>query len=155
VLPPFLIWKGKQHQSNWYTASDSSDTQFGWTYAYSDNDWTDNELGTEYIKAFDRATAGRTGENEYRLLIMDSHSSYISWRFIEFAFLVVLRFETERAVNHAYEEGAERPEEDAATYTHIHRIEPWRSPISMGSASVFRCNVQPVGDRLIEVDVDG
>jgi hypothetical protein len=85
VLPPFLIWKGKQHQSNWYTSSDSSDTRFGWTYAYSDNGWTDDELGVEYIKAFDRATAVRTGENEYRLLIMDNHSSHVSWKFIEFA----------------------------------------------------------------------
>jgi hypothetical protein len=49
---PFIIWKGKQHQPNWYTTGDTDDRHSdkflipsfrstkGWLCAYSDNGWT-------------------------------------------------------------------------------------------------------------------
>jgi DDE superfamily endonuclease/Tc5 transposase-like DNA-binding protein len=84
ALPPLVIWKGKQHQSNWYKTDDKGDRK-GWTYAFSDNGWTDNDLGYEYIQAFDRATASKSPANEHRLVIMDNHGSHVTWRFIKFA----------------------------------------------------------------------
>jgi DDE superfamily endonuclease/Tc5 transposase DNA-binding domain len=83
-LPPFIIWKGKQHQSNWYTTDDDHDRK-GWRYAYSNNGWTDNELGVAFIEAFDQATKHKTRDGEYRLVVMDNHGSHISWQFIQFA----------------------------------------------------------------------
>ena len=62
ALPPLIIWKGKQHQSNWYRTDDKGDRK-GWMYAYSDNGWTDNDLGYEFIQAFDKATASKSTAN--------------------------------------------------------------------------------------------
>ena len=57
-----------------------------------------------------------------------------------------LRVEAERVANRAYEEGAERPEEDTATYTHA-VLNPGEARFPWAQqAHVFRCNVQPVGD---------
>ena len=77
ALPPLIIWKGKQHQSNWYRTDDKGDRK-GWMYAYSDNGWTDNDLGYEFIQAFDKATASKSTANQYRLVIMDNHGSHLT-----------------------------------------------------------------------------
>lgn len=51
----------------------------------SENGWTDNELGLDWLKpCFEPATAPYV-KGEYRLLLVDGHSSHVSSEFIIFA----------------------------------------------------------------------
>ena len=43
ALAPFLIWKGKRHQKEWYRMYSPE----GWMYAVSEKGWTDNDLEFE------------------------------------------------------------------------------------------------------------
>jgi hypothetical protein len=48
--------------------------------ALSDNGWTTDDLGVEWVKHFDRHTASRT-YGVRRLLILDGHSSHATLEF--------------------------------------------------------------------------
>ncbi|KAI8416172.1 hypothetical protein FOFC_02490 [Fusarium oxysporum] len=48
-----------------------------WAIATSPNGWTDNEIGLEWLKHFDRCTT-KQSKNRYRLLILDGHESHHS-----------------------------------------------------------------------------
>ena len=54
VLPPMIIMKGKYVQKSWI---ENSPLPPGTRWAASPSGWTDNELGVNYIKAFDEWTA--------------------------------------------------------------------------------------------------
>jgi len=73
--PPFVILSGKLHQASWY-----KDLPSDWVVAVSDNGWTTDELGLEWLKHFDRSTSTRT-TGAYRLLILDGHSSHATPEF--------------------------------------------------------------------------
>ncbi|KAI1675982.1 Transposase [Pyrenophora tritici-repentis] len=77
-LPPFVILSGKVHQSNWYR-----NLLLDWTVGVSDNGWTTDELGVEWVKHFDQHTAARTA-GVYRLLILDGHSSHATPEFDQY-----------------------------------------------------------------------
>ena len=51
--------------------------------AVSDNGWTTDELGVDWIKHFYRCTASRTS-GVYRLLILNSHSSHATPEFDQY-----------------------------------------------------------------------
>ena len=77
-LPPFVILSSKAHQSSWYR-----DLPLDWTVGVSDNGWTIDELGFEWVKHFDQHTAARTA-GVYRLLILDGHSSHATPEFDQY-----------------------------------------------------------------------
>ncbi|EDO03136.1 hypothetical protein SS1G_05615 [Sclerotinia sclerotiorum 1980 UF-70] len=52
-IPPFLIVKGEYHLSNWYT---EGDLLYDWLIKLTINGWTDNEIGLEWIKHFNKHT---------------------------------------------------------------------------------------------------
>ena len=52
-LPPFLIWKGQQHQETWYQITEQDERLRGYAYATSANGWTDDSLGLHYIEHYD------------------------------------------------------------------------------------------------------
>jgi hypothetical protein len=74
-LPPFVILSGKLHQASWY-----QHVPLGWVLAVSDNGWTTDELGVEWVKHFNRHTAPLT-HGVYLLLILDGHSSHATPEF--------------------------------------------------------------------------
>ncbi|KAL2890653.1 hypothetical protein HOO65_010011 [Ceratocystis lukuohia] len=76
-IPPFIISAGKDHLANWYQ---QCDLPGDWVIALSENGWTNNKLGLEWLKHFDRAIAKRTN-SLYRLLILDGHESH---HFVEY-----------------------------------------------------------------------
>ncbi|RFN43212.1 tigger transposable element-derived protein 6, partial [Fusarium flagelliforme] len=76
-IPPFIIGAGKDHLATWY---EECDLPGDWVIALSENGWTNNNLGLEWLKHFDRATAKRTN-SRYRLLILDGHESHHSVEF--------------------------------------------------------------------------
>jgi hypothetical protein len=73
-IPPFIIGSGQYHLANWYR---ESNLPGDWVIATSQNGWTNNELGLEWLKHFDRSTAKRS-VSLYRLLILDGHESHHS-----------------------------------------------------------------------------
>ncbi|KFZ25260.1 hypothetical protein V502_00261 [Pseudogymnoascus sp. VKM F-4520 (FW-2644)] len=77
AIPPFIIVAGKYHLSAWY---ESSQLPLNWVIAVSENGWTTNERGLEWIQHFDKYTKACT-KGAYRLLILDGHESHHSTDF--------------------------------------------------------------------------
>lgn len=76
AIPPFIIFAGKYHLSAWY---EGNDIPQDWTIALSENGWTTNELGVEWLRHFVKHTYQRVGT--YQLLILDGHKSHNSLEF--------------------------------------------------------------------------
>ncbi|KAF4453469.1 hypothetical protein F53441_3879, partial [Fusarium austroafricanum] len=74
AIPPFIIGTGQYYLANWYR---ESNLPGDWAIATSPNGWTDNEIGLEWLKHFDRCTT-KQSKNRYRLLILDGHESHHS-----------------------------------------------------------------------------
>ncbi len=79
-LPPFIIFEGKNHLSAWY---EDSGLPLDWVITLSENGWTTNEIGYEWIQHFNQYTKNRT-TGIYRLLVLDGHESHISVQFQQF-----------------------------------------------------------------------
>jgi hypothetical protein len=77
-LPPFVILAGKLHQASWYQGLPPD-----WTIAVSDNGWTTDKLGLEWVKHFNRHTETCT-IGAWRLLILDGHRSHATPDFDQF-----------------------------------------------------------------------
>lgn len=74
AIPPFIIFAGKTHLSSWY---ENSPLPKDWVISVTENGWTTNEKGIEWIQHFEKHTRPRrTGG--YRLLIIDGHESHHS-----------------------------------------------------------------------------
>ena len=74
AIPPFIIFQGKHHLSAWYK---EESLPRDWVIAVSENGWTTNKLGIEWLEHFDRHTKGRV-VGSHRLLVLDGHESYSS-----------------------------------------------------------------------------
>ncbi len=75
LLDPLFIFAGRVHQTQWYQAL-QDDTYSNWHIAVSENGWTNNEIGIDWLRTvFDEPTKARC-RGKYRLLIMDQHSSH-------------------------------------------------------------------------------
>ncbi|KAF6525264.1 hypothetical protein HZS61_011059 [Fusarium oxysporum f. sp. conglutinans] len=77
AIEPFIIGAGQNHLANWH---EEPTLPCDWVIAMSQNGWTNNELGLEWLKHFDRRTADRS-VGSYRLLILDGHESHHSVEF--------------------------------------------------------------------------
>src|SRR6478736_5708502 len=73
-IAPFIIGAGQYHLANWYRESNLPPD---WVIATSQNGWTNNKLGLEWLKHFDQSTTNRS-TGPYRLLILDGHESHHS-----------------------------------------------------------------------------
>jgi hypothetical protein len=78
VIPPFVIHAGKVHQSNWYHSLPAD-----WVVAVSNNGWTTDQLGIEWIKHFNTHTESCT-KGTHRLLILDGHGSHATPEFDQY-----------------------------------------------------------------------
>jgi len=82
VLPSFVIFKGAAHYMGCHTETSDPEKNF----AYSPNGWTDNKLGLEWLRHFDKHTRDRQGGNSHPcLLILDGHHSHINLEFCQYA----------------------------------------------------------------------
>ncbi|EMD58420.1 hypothetical protein COCSADRAFT_350827 [Bipolaris sorokiniana ND90Pr] len=77
-LPPLVILSGKVHKNSWYNGLPPD-----WAISVSDNGWTTDQLGVEWVKHFNQHTAARTA-GVYRLLILDSYSSHATPEFDQY-----------------------------------------------------------------------
>jgi hypothetical protein len=80
-IPPFIIFKGATHLSSWY--NDDVQLPRNWVITLSENGWTTNAIGFEWIQHFEKHTQSRT-KGVYRLLILNSHESHISVEFQQY-----------------------------------------------------------------------
>ena len=78
AVPPFIIFDGKLHQMRWY----QSGVPATWRIAVSENGWTNDKLGLEWIHHFHESTKHCKGK--WRLLIFDGHGSHQTAEFREF-----------------------------------------------------------------------
>src|SRR6478752_2452280 len=72
AIDPFIVVAGEFHLQNWYKESNLPAT---WVIATTENGWTDNETGLDWLKHFNRAITDRS-VGAYRLLILDGHESH-------------------------------------------------------------------------------
>lgn len=77
AIPPFVIFAGKNHLESWY---ENADIDPLWCVGVSQNGWTTNELGLEWISHFKNATFPRK-VGRYCLLVLDGHESHHSTDF--------------------------------------------------------------------------
>jgi hypothetical protein len=80
AIPPFIIFKGRHHLSAWYKEEDLPQD---WVIAVSDNGWTTNKLGLQWLKHFDEHTKKRV-IGSHRLLVIDGHESHDSLQFQQY-----------------------------------------------------------------------
>jgi hypothetical protein len=80
AVPPFIIVAGKNHLASWYQNSGFPPS---WVIAVSENGWTTNERGIDWIQHFEKHTKART-IGGYRLLVLDGHESHHSVEFEEY-----------------------------------------------------------------------
>jgi hypothetical protein len=79
-VPPFLVVKGSYHLSNWYT---EGGLPHDWVIKPTNNGWTTNETGLDWLKHFDKHTTPRA-RGPYRMLVLDGHESHESAEFQEY-----------------------------------------------------------------------
>jgi len=81
IISPFIIWQGKTHWESYYPEGGLINKA---TFAVSDSSYMDDELGFEYMKEhFEPYT--RCDPPALRCLIVDGHSSHVSWRVVQYA----------------------------------------------------------------------
>tara|TARA_R110002003_G_scaffold1844_5_gene23580 strand:+ start:522 stop:1697 length:1176 start_codon:yes stop_codon:yes gene_type:complete len=80
AIPPFIIFQGENHLPAWYK---EDNLPHDWVIAISENGWTTNKHGLEWLKHFDKHTKERT-VGAYRLLIVDGHDSHITPAFHQY-----------------------------------------------------------------------
>jgi hypothetical protein len=80
AIPPFIIYKGRVHISAWY---EEAHIPYEWKLSVSENGWTNNVLGLEWLKHFDEHTKERQ-VGAYRLLILDGHESHLNQGFKDY-----------------------------------------------------------------------
>ena len=80
AIPSFIIFKAKNHLSAWYK---DPDLPHEWVITLSENGWTMNEIGFEWIQHFEKYTRSCT-KGTYCLLILDSHKSHLSVEFQQY-----------------------------------------------------------------------
>jgi hypothetical protein len=79
-LPPFIIFAAKLHQSSWYKEDEIPQD---WAISVSENGWTDDKIGIDWIQHFHKHTESRT-KGRFRALVMDGHGSHHTGKFEEF-----------------------------------------------------------------------
>jgi DDE superfamily endonuclease/Tc5 transposase DNA-binding domain/helix-turn-helix, Psq domain len=79
-LPPLIIFAAKTFRSTWF----SQELPAGFAFTVSDNGWTTDQIGLWWLETiFEKYTKEHT-KGQYRLLILDGHSSHLTPQFDQF-----------------------------------------------------------------------
>jgi hypothetical protein len=79
-VPLFLVVQGVNHLANWYS---ETDLPRNWVIKPTNNGWTNNKTGLEWLKHFDKHTAPRA-KGLYRMLVLDGYKSHESIEFQDY-----------------------------------------------------------------------
>ena len=75
VLPSMVIFASKTHRTAWF---ENAEIPSDWTIAVSNNSWTNNQLGFDWLQSvFEPNTKDHT-KDIYQLLILDRHNSHLT-----------------------------------------------------------------------------
>jgi hypothetical protein len=77
AIPPFIIFQGKHHLFAWHK---EESIPHDWVIAVSENGWTTNELGLQWLVHSDEHTNRRT-VGGYQLFIVNGYKSQNSLEF--------------------------------------------------------------------------
>ncbi len=80
-LSLYVILKGRRWKDDWYPSDMKQDARI----SLSENSWTDNKLCIECIRNCFEPETRSYFRGEYRILIVDGHSSHVSTEFVQFA----------------------------------------------------------------------
>jgi hypothetical protein len=80
-MPPWFLVKGQFYIESWFIDTDLPDN---YTICPTPNGWTDEIISFAWLQVFDEFTSLRIQKGKYRLLLMDNHSSHLTYNFIEF-----------------------------------------------------------------------
>jgi hypothetical protein len=75
---PLIIFKGGNLHSSWFPL----DLEPNWHYTASENGWTSNHIGLQWMKIKFTPETASTDPDEWRLLICDGHGSHASVEFM-------------------------------------------------------------------------
>ncbi|CAA7258476.1 unnamed protein product [Cyclocybe aegerita] len=78
AIPPAILFSGKGFAVRW-KQDNPAEAMLG----YSKKGWTDNEIGIEYAKHFERMTREKAG-GRWRVLYVDGHGSHVTCGFLMF-----------------------------------------------------------------------
>ncbi|KAF3406894.1 hypothetical protein DPV78_001412 [Talaromyces pinophilus] len=78
IIPPLLIPKGEVHMEEWYNHIQEED----WLIAPASKGFITDEIAFEWLQHFEHFS--RQSLREWRLLIMDSHTTHLTYEFVEF-----------------------------------------------------------------------
>jgi hypothetical protein len=80
-MPPWFLVKGQFHMESWFIGTNLPGDYTIWP---TPNGWTDEIVSFAWVQVFDEFTSFRVKKGEYRVLLMDNHSSHLTHDFIEF-----------------------------------------------------------------------
>jgi hypothetical protein len=80
IIPPYIIFPGKVKQLSWFY---NRDLPSDWQLDTTENGWTNNEKGLEWLKHFEEHSRDQM-VGAWRLLILDGHESHCSVEFENF-----------------------------------------------------------------------
>jgi len=72
AVPPLIVVAGQYHLATWYQ---DHNLPGDWAISTTQNGWTNDETGLEWLKHFDHHTGSRS-IGQYRLLILDRYGSH-------------------------------------------------------------------------------
>jgi len=76
ALPPFLVLSGAYHLQAWF----EEDLPGNWMISLSENGWSNDEIGFQWLEHFDKCTKSRL-VGAKRLLVVDGHGSHHTFKF--------------------------------------------------------------------------
>jgi hypothetical protein len=82
VLDPLFIYAGKAHLMGNHDYEEDEDPA---VFAISDNGWTNDNIGFLWLKDHFEVVTRPANPAEYRLLILDGHSSHLTLEFLDYA----------------------------------------------------------------------
>jgi len=80
-LPAFYIYAGTAHYKRWHQ---NSDIDLETVFAYTDNGWTKDYVGYEWLQNHFGKFATPSKPGKTRLLLCDNHSSHDNYKFYEY-----------------------------------------------------------------------
>lgn len=82
-IMPLVIFKGSSVQAQWFPASNIP----GWHYTHSENGWTSNQHGIDWLKRIFIPQTMPDNPDDHRILICDEHGSHVSVDFMYEAYM--------------------------------------------------------------------
>ncbi len=81
TISSLIIFKAVMHQVAWY---ENSLLLYNWSIDVSQNGWTNNKIGLIWLKTVFNKHIKNHSVDQYRLLILDGHSSYVTPEFDQY-----------------------------------------------------------------------